>query len=194
MQCAGKWGTCDSIKERNQRKRGGVCWGSLVRRHIKAIQLIDEAFYKWRVKSSCHSLSFCWVFFSAVVSLSFTSSCFPVISLPLSSPPTVPTSHLNWRAAVARASQSLPLPCWGQQNLCFSKPQWYLPLWGTPKRLKCTLFQPGWDAGSPQSLGAINKARKLNHRQQEPGLQRILAPRRDKCSTERLLCCVYKWQ
>lgn len=56
-----------------------VCWGSLVRRHIKATQLIDEAFYKLRVKSSCHSLSFFFVL--TIVSL---------FHLPLHSYPAFP--------------------------------------------------------------------------------------------------------
>lgn len=47
-----------TVSKKETKAKGGVCWGSLVRRHIKAIHLIDEVFYKLGVKSLCHSSSF----------------------------------------------------------------------------------------------------------------------------------------
>lgn len=84
---------------KSKTKGKGVCvLGSLVRRYIKAIQLIDEAFYRWRVRSSCHSLSF---FFFFNHCLSFTSPCIPILPLLLWSPAIGLTLYLNCRAAVA---------------------------------------------------------------------------------------------
>lgn len=71
-------------QRRKPKERVYVCWESLVRRHIKAIQLIDEAFYNWRVKSSCHSLFF------------FLNCCLFLFHLPPLSyhtPPVVVSSH-----------------------------------------------------------------------------------------------------
>lgn len=83
---------------KKETKGKGVCvLGSLVRRHIKAIQLIDEAFHKWRVKV-CMSLFICLFFFlNCCLSLSFTFPCFPIMPLLLWSLPTGHTSLLNWR-------------------------------------------------------------------------------------------------
>lgn len=163
-----------------------VCWRSLVRRHIKAIYLIDEAYYNWRVGSSSHSSSF--FFFSWCASPSF--SIIPLLSQSL---PTGPSRHLNWRAAVV--PQNLLPSCWGTTNstgkLCFSKPWWNLLLWDNPKRLKCTLFQSGWDVASSLSLEAENKAQKLNQRQRESGLQGILAPGGTKAA-QKSCCAVYR--
>lgn len=178
-------------QRRKPKERGCVCWGSLVRRHIKAIQLIDEAFYKWRVKSSCHSLSF---FF-------FLNCCLSLFHLPLlsyHSPPVVVSSHSSHLTfelegccghGITKSPSALLRQGW-QQTLCFNKPWWYLPLWDHPQRLKCILFPSGWYASSSQPLKAVTKVWKHNHRQREPGLQRILAPGWDKCSTEKLLCCM----
>lgn len=140
-------------QRRKPKERVCVCWGSLVRRHIKATQLIDEAFYKWRVKV-CLSLFICLFFFFFFLNccLSLTSPCFPLLCLSCCGlfPQVAPHSWTGGNA-VATAPQSHSLPYWGQQSLCSSKPWWYLPLWDPPKRLNCILFQSGSDLGSSQS-------------------------------------------
>lgn len=99
------------------------------------------------------SLFIClFFFFFKLLSLSLSP---PLAFLPCLSccglfPQVTPHSWTGGNA-VATASQSHPLPYWGQQSLCFSKPWWYLPPWDPPKRLKCLLFQSGLDVGSSQS-------------------------------------------
>lgn len=74
---------------KKETKGKGVCvLGSLVRRHIKAIQLIDEAFHKWRVKV-CMSLFICLFFFFKLLSLSLFH--LPLLSYHAS--PVVVSSH-----------------------------------------------------------------------------------------------------
>lgn len=122
-----------------------MCWGSLIRRHIKAIQLIDEAFYKRGVKSSCHTLSF--LFFNRCVSLWLpppfpsTPSCHGVLP---EVPPCIWTGGLLWPWQV----QNLPLPGWGRANCRAKRLQQamlVLLLCDHPKQLKRTLFPSGWD-------------------------------------------------